>query len=258
MKKILLILLTIIMSLSIVACGNNSENSTLNENTPTLTDEGNKSDKAQPSERGKIYDDKHIKKDENRDHSIKRDDIKEKIKKTKEEIERGKETNKHNVLVVYYSGTGNTKRVAKYIIDSLDVDSFEIIPTKPYTEEDLDWTNEEGRVYKEHENEKLQNVDLVSTKVDNWEEYDVVLVGYPIWWSEAAYPVATFVKNNNFKDKFVVPFCTSIATDIGNSAKYLEELTNTGDWHIGYRFESNVTQDEVLDWIYYLHKSETL
>ena len=91
-----------------------------------------------------------------------------------------------NVLVVYYSATGSTKKVAYEIANNLNADIFEIEPKDIYTSDDLDWTNSNSRVSKEHNYESLRNVELKNTKVDNWNSYDTVLIGYPIWWGIAA------------------------------------------------------------------------
>lgn len=84
-----------------------------------------------------------------------------------------------NVLVVYYSATGNTREVANYIAEATGGDLFELEPTEPYTDDDLDWTDDNSRVTREHEDESLRNVELVSTTVENWESYDTVFIGYP-------------------------------------------------------------------------------
>ena len=84
-------------------------------------------------------------------------------------------------LVVYYSATGNTERVAKVIADATDADIFELQPTDPYTDDDLDWTNDNSRVSQEYANEDQRDVELESTTVDNWDSYDTVFIGYPIW-----------------------------------------------------------------------------
>lgn len=116
---------------------------------------------------------------------------------------------KKKTLVVYYSATGTTKSVAEMIADEADADLFEIQPKDPYTDEDLDWTNDDSRVSKEHDNEDQRNVELKTTKVKNWDSYDNVLIGYPIWWGIAAWPVDNFVKANDFSNKTVIPFCIS-------------------------------------------------
>ena len=93
------------------------------------------------------------------------------------------------ILVVYYSATGSTKKVAEKIANNLNADIFEIIPEEVYTSNDLDWTNSNSRVSKEHNDESLRNVKLTTTTVANWDNYDTILIGYPIWWGIAAWPV---------------------------------------------------------------------
>lgn len=170
---------------------------------------------------------------------------------TKTEI--GDETNikKENkkVLVVYYSAQSHTKAVAEKIANNLNVDIFEIIPEQIYTPEDLDWTDNNSRVSKEHENESLRNVKLTKTQVDNFENYDTILIGYPIWWGIAAWPVDSFVKANDFSGKRVIPFCTSSSSSLGQSGKLLEEKANSGNWVEGHRFNSNPSDSEIKNWI---------
>ena len=117
-------------------------------------------------------------------------------------------------LVVYYSATGSTKAVAETIANAAGGDLFEIQPEKPYSDADLDWTDDNSRVSKEHEDESLRDVALTTTKVENWDSYDTVFIGYPIWWGIAAWPVDNFVKNNDFSGKTVIPFCTSASSGI--------------------------------------------
>lgn len=84
-----------------------------------------------------------------------------------------------NVLVVYYSATGNTEEVANYIADTTGGDLFELEPVEPYTDDDLNWSDDNSRVSQEHEDESLRDVELVSTDVENWDSYDTVFIGYP-------------------------------------------------------------------------------
>ena len=155
----------------------------------------------------------------------------------------------YKTLVVYYSATGTTKDVANMIASVTDGDLFEIQPKDPYTSDDLDWTNDNSRVSKEHEDESLRNVELVSTTVENWDQYDRVFIGYPIWWGIAAWPVDNFVKNNDFQNKTVIPFCTSSSSGLGESGQLLANMAGSGNWQDGKRFGSGATQDDVQEWI---------
>ena len=158
-------------------------------------------------------------------------------------------SNGGKTIVVYFSAQNHTKAVAEKIADKLNADIFEIIPEDKYTSEDLDWTDNNSRVSKEHEDDALRNVKLEKDKVDNWDEYDTVLIGYPIWWGVASWTVDTFVKANDFDGKTVIPFCTSSSSGLGQSGKLLEEEANGGEWKDGHRFKSNATDEEINDWI---------
>lgn len=153
------------------------------------------------------------------------------------------------VLVVYYSASGNTKRVAEDIAEAADGDLFEITPAEPYTSDDLNWTNSDSRVSREHDDESLRDVPLTTTEVENWNDYDTVFIGYPIWWGIAAWPVDTFVKNNDFTGKTVIPFATSSSSGMGQSGTLLSEMAGTGDWQDGQRFSSGASQSDVADWV---------
>ena len=152
-------------------------------------------------------------------------------------------------LVVYYSASGNTERVAKAAAEAAGADLFEIVPVEPYTSDDLNWRNNDSRVSKEHDDESLRDVELVSTEVENWDSYDTVLIGYPIWWGIAAWPTDGFVKANDFTGKTVIPFCTAASSGIGQSGKLLADLAGTGDWQDGERFSSGASDKEVADWV---------
>lgn len=156
-------------------------------------------------------------------------------------------TNK--ALVVYYSASGSTEKIAKYIASAANADIFEIQPAEPYTDDDLDWTNENSRVVKEHDDESLRDVELTTTTVPNWDTYDTVFIGYPIWWGIAAWPTDGFVKANDFTGKTVIPFCTSASSGIGDSGKLLQEETGTGNWLDGMRFRAGASEDDVASWV---------
>ncbi|HJI47665.1 MAG TPA: flavodoxin [Oscillospiraceae bacterium] len=152
-------------------------------------------------------------------------------------------------LVVYYSASGNTERVAKDIAEAAGADLFEIVPTEVYTSEDLNWTNPDSRVSREHDDESLRDVPLTTTEVPDWDSYDTVFIGYPIWWGIAAWPVDTFVKNNDFTGKTVIPFATSSSSGMGQSGSLLADMAGTGEWQEGQRFSSGVSSYDVQSWV---------
>ena len=102
---------------------------------------------------------------------------------------------------------------------------------------------------REHDDESLRDVELVSTTVDNWDSYDKVYIGYPIWWGIAAWPVDNFVKENDFTGKTVIPFCTAASSGIGDSGNLLEEMAGTGDWKDGERFRGGAAESDIRSWI---------
>ena len=152
-------------------------------------------------------------------------------------------------LVVYYSATNNTEAVAGYIAEATGADIFELIPTEPYTSADLDWTDHDSRVSREHDDESLRAVELENAVPDNWGDYDTVFVGYPIWWGIAAWPVNGFIAANDFSGKTVIPFCTSSSSGLGESGELLAEAAGTGNWLEGQRFRSGAHEDDVKDWV---------
>lgn len=152
-------------------------------------------------------------------------------------------------LVVYYSATGNTESVANAIAAATGGNLFELEPAEPYTDADLNWTDNNSRVSVEHNNPDDRAVELTASTVDNWDSYDTVYIGYPIWWGIAAWPVDTFVKANDFTGKTVIPFCTSASSGLGESGELLGELAGSGEWLEGQRFRSGASESDVTDWI---------
>ena len=215
MKKLTALLLSVVLVLSLAACGsaNKPASSTTQPETSAPTEQPESSSTA-PAE---------------------------------SEPETQPETGK--TLVVYYSASGNTARVAKDIAEAADADLFEIVPTEVYTSDDLDWTNPDSRVSREHDDESLRDVPLTTTEVPDWDSYDTVFIGYPIWWGIAAWPVDTFVKNNDFTGKTVIPFATSSSSGMGQSGSLLADMAGTGEWQEGQRFSSGVSSDDVQSWV---------
>lgn len=153
------------------------------------------------------------------------------------------------VLVVYYSASGHTGDVAEVIAEYTGGDLFELVPVEEYTSEDLNWRQEDSRVNREHEDESLQDIQLVSATVENFDSYDTVFIGYPIWWQNASWVVNSFVKENDFTGKTVIPFCTSTSSGFGDSGKNLEKMAGTGEWKDGERFGERPEKSEVTEWL---------
>ncbi len=151
--------------------------------------------------------------------------------------------------MAYFSATGNTQSVAEKIASHLDADVFELKPVEPYSQDDLNYNNGNSRVAREHEDPSLQDIALGQTTPENFDQYETVFIGYPIWWGQAAWPVDAFVTDNDFTGKTVVPFCTSASSPIGSSAQNLHALNETGTWLEGKQFSSSATQSDVDEWI---------
>lgn len=152
-------------------------------------------------------------------------------------------------LVVYYSATGNTENVANYIATATDGDLFELEPAEPYSDADLNWTDDNSRVVREHDNPDERDIALVKSTVENWDEYDTIFIGYPILWGIAAWPVDGFIEANDFTGKTVIPFATSSSSGLGESGELLAEMAGTGDWLTGERFRSGVSESDVTAWV---------
>ena len=168
---------------------------------------------------------------------------------TEKSTESEKDTNEAGkTLVVYYSAQGHTVNFAETIAEELNADTFEITPVDAYSSEDLDWTKDGSRVNKEHDDESLRNIALEATTVENWDSYDTVYIGYPIWWGIAAWPVDNFVKDNDFTGKTVIPFATSSSSGMGESGEILEGYAGTGNWLEGKRFQSNEDVANAREW----------
>ena len=158
------------------------------------------------------------------------------------------ETGTINTVVVYFSATNTTEGVAQKIADYTGADMFELQPKQPYTSDDLNWSSPSSRVVAEH-NDENRHVELETINVPNWDSYDTVYIGAPIWWGEFSWVIDDFVENTDFTGKTVIPFCTSMSSSLGQSAEHLAAKTTTGTWLDGMRFGSSATETQVQNWI---------
>lgn len=151
-------------------------------------------------------------------------------------------------LVVYFSATGNTEKVAKKIASLTNAKTFSLEPLNPYTSEDLDYTNSQSRVSKERLSEKRE-VPLKEKTPENFENFKTFYLGYPIWWGEASWVTYEFLTSNSFGGKTIIPFATSASSSFGNSDKKLKELAPDANWKEGKRFSGSASQEEISSWI---------
>ena len=151
-------------------------------------------------------------------------------------------------LVVYYWAQGHTKEIATKIANNLGADIFEIEPAQIYSEEDLDWTDANSRASRENGDESLRDVELKNVVIPNWDEYETVIIGYPIWWGVSAWPVDSFVKQVDFGNKTVIPFCTSHTSGLGTSDEDLKNKATGGNWQAGHRFFQAASDADIEAW----------
>ena len=149
-------------------------------------------------------------------------------------------------IVVYFSNTGNTKRVADFISDITDSEMVEIIPKEKYTSEDLNYNNDNSRANKEQNDfnarpEIKNDIDVSS--------YDIIYLGYPIWWGDVPKIILTFLDTHNLNGKTIIPFCTSGSTGIENSINTLKKYNKNVNWINGKRFSSSTTRSEIESFI---------
>lgn len=171
-------------------------------------------------------------------------------------------TKKKNVVILYFSATGTTKGTAKKIRSATKASKKNLIEIRakdPYTEEDLDYSDDNSRVAKEHESARTPAKSKVRPRIANLKaiknavkKADVVYIGFPIWWGEAPHIVYSLVESVNLKGKTVVPFCTSASSGLGSSAKHLKARANISaktKWLKGRNFYDVPSQKTVNNWV---------
>ncbi len=151
-----------------------------------------------------------------------------------------------NILVAYFSATGTTEGIAKHIQTILGADMYEIEAADPYTAADLNY-NSDCRANREQNDPNARPE--ISGMVSNMSDYDVIFLGYPIWWGQAPKIIYTFLESYNFSGKMIIPFCTSASSGIGSSATNLHRLVNGAEWNSGRRFRGGSSQSTVKSWV---------
>ena len=215
MKKTIAILLSLVMILGLAACGNSASQTEQPSTEDTSVESKADTNSAENS--------------------------------TDKENTDNQDVQDHKVLVAYFSATGTTKGVAEHIANGLNADIYEIVPEDPYTDADLNYNDNNSRTTIEMNDPNARPA--ISGSVENMEQYDIIFVGYPIWWGEAPRIVSTFMESYDFSGKTIVPFCTSGGSGIGSSASNLERLTSGATWLDGRRLNGSDSQDTVMEWV---------
>ena len=215
MKKAIVILLSLTMILGLTACGNSASKTKQPSTEDTFVESKADTESAETS--------------------------------TNMENTDNQDAQEHKILVAYFSATGTTKGVAEHIANGLNADIYEIVPEEAYTDADLDYKDNNSRTTIEMNDPEARPA--ISGSVENMEQYDIIFVGYPIWWGEAPRIVSTFMESYDFSGKTIVPFCTSGGSGIGSSASNLERLTSGATWLDGRRLNGSDSQDTVMEWV---------
>ena len=153
---------------------------------------------------------------------------------------------KSSTLVAYFSRTGNTEKIAEYLIDITNADSYVIEVAVPYTDEDIEYNNDNCRANRE-QNDKTVRPEIANP-IASIDSYDTIFLGYPIWWGQEPRIIDTFLESYDFTEKTVIPFCTSGSSGIGTSEKNISELVTIGNQLEGKRFPASATKDDVKAW----------
>ena len=150
------------------------------------------------------------------------------------------------VLVAYFSASGITAKVANKLSKVTGADLFEIKPANPYTTADLDWTNKKSRssVEMDDRNSRPQ----IANKVSNMNKYDVVFIGFPIWWYREPSIIDTFIESYDFSGKQIIPFATSGGSGMGDSGSIMQKLAPKANVDSGKRFSSGVSENDLKAW----------
>ena len=154
-------------------------------------------------------------------------------------------TNK-KVLVAYFSATGTTEKLANKLAKVTNADLFKITPEQPYTADDLNWMDKQSRSSVEMKDRNCRPA--IASKLDNMNEYDVIFVGFPIWWYREPSIIDTFMESYDFTGKTIIPFATSGGSPIGNSGEIMQSLAPNAKVFAGKCFPSNTTEEALKDW----------
>lgn len=231
MKKMFTLLLAVVMLFSLTACsgGNSETESNRNaDSSQSISEESTVPDTDAPGETQET-------------ESAENSEAEAESSENQEP-----ETEGSRILVAYFSATGNTESVAQKLAEGLGADLYEIVPETPYTSDDLNYSDNSSRSSVEMNDPDARPG--ISGSVENMEQYDVVLIGYPIWWGEAPRIMSTFIESYDFSGKTLAAFCTSSSSGFGRSDSALREAAGSASWLDGIRFSSGASDQEILEW----------
>ena len=218
MKKWLSIFLSSLMILTLTGCGSSSS-------------ESSKSDTSKASQSAKQKADTAVSKENS---------------SSEEKDTNSTSDNKENA-VVYFSATGNTKGIAEQIADILNADIYEIVPEETYTDDDLNYNDDNCRANKEMNDDSARPA--IKNDLSPVTEYKTVYIGYPIWWSTAPRIIQTFLDTYDLSGKNVYTFCTSGGSDIDQSINDLNSMYSSVNIVSGKRFSSGDSKDTIKEWL---------
>lgn len=150
------------------------------------------------------------------------------------------------VLVAYFSASGVTAKVAGKLANAIGADLYEIAPEIPYTKADLNWMNKKSRSSVEMGDRSSRPA--ISTKVENMDQYDIVFVGFPIWWYREPSIIDTFIESYDFSGKTVIPFATSGGSGLGDSYKNMQALAPSATVKDGRKFSPSASEASLKEW----------
>lgn len=146
-------------------------------------------------------------------------------------------------LVVYFSATGTTKRVAETVASIMNADLYEIVPAQPYSEADLNYEDESSRAYTEQHDSAARPA--IGGEALSLDDYGRIYLGYPIWFDQAPRIINTFLESYDLSQKTIIPFCTSNSSEIDNSVAALSDTVACKKWLKGYRFGADATEEDI-------------
>lgn len=149
-------------------------------------------------------------------------------------------------LVAYFSASGTTAKMARKMSEATGADLFEIVPEVKYERADLNWNNSKSRSSVEMNDPACRPA--ISSRVDDITQYDVIFVGFPVWWYREPSIIDTFMESYDFSGKTVVPFATSGMSPVGDAGINMQKLAPNAKVAAGKRFSNNVSVDELKKW----------